>query len=225
MLKIAMPETLSRRRVKKDLVRAWFDTALNPLIRALRSEAELLRQRDFTWRTSDNRFASLVPVREHLMFDVHDNLDQFLSFFPEIKDLIVAHDQKLSTLRERVVAYASLLRSLPAFEELLARVIATENGQAPRTDSNEIAGYWTEYLVNSLPKLPAYYSTAELWNAHSAEVFKIRERDEVRPFWVGVEAARVEFSTAVDELIDALTAVRSQLSLDKGVPIVTSIAS
>jgi len=224
-----MPETLSRSRVKKDLVRAWFDTVLNPLIRALRTEADLLRQRDFTWRTSDNRFASLVPVREHLMFDVLDNLNQFLSFYRQIARLMDNHDRKLGVLRERVNTCVTLLRGLSAFQELISRAIASESAPADPSlaDHQErvLAAHCVENLVNSLHRLPAYYGTARLWNAHSDEFFKLLDRDDARPVWDGVGAARVEFSKAVEGLMDAVTAARSQLSLDKGVPIVTSLAS
>src|SRR5271166_1307215 len=109
-----MPPTTSE-FVKPGLVRAWFDTVLNPLIWSLRTEANLLDRGDFTLRTNVEDFGgkplfvSLVPVREHITTDARDNLDQFLTVYPEIKVTIDDHDQKLHVLYERVSAYYTAL--------------------------------------------------------------------------------------------------------------------
>lgn len=61
-------------------MRAWFDTVLNPLIRALTTEATVLAHGNLTWKTEVHRLASLVPVREHLVEEAHPNLDQILCY-------------------------------------------------------------------------------------------------------------------------------------------------
>lgn len=84
-----------KERVKPPLVRAWFDTVLNPLIGGLRMEAALLVQGDLTWRAHARRFASLVPVRSHVTAEAWDNLDQFVSIYPETAGRMEDHDRKL----------------------------------------------------------------------------------------------------------------------------------
>jgi len=99
-----MAEATSQHRVKPQLARAWFDTVINPLIWALRTETELVGRGDYTWRSHAGRMASLVAVRSHLMREAWDNLDQFLSFYPELKRAMDRHDENLQVLHEHVSA-------------------------------------------------------------------------------------------------------------------------
>src|SRR4051812_43766063 len=86
--------------VSPNIVRAWFDTVLNPLIHGLKIEADALSRGNLTWRFRTESPASLVPVRSLLMDVVQDNLEQFLSLHPEIVDPIEEHDVELARLVE-----------------------------------------------------------------------------------------------------------------------------
>src|ERR1022692_2120491 len=81
--------------VSPQIVRAWFDTVLNPLIRALTTEATVLAHRNLTWKTEVQHLASLVPVREHLVEEAQPNFEQMLSLHPEYNAPIAEHDRRL----------------------------------------------------------------------------------------------------------------------------------
>src|ERR1017187_7145516 len=80
--------------VSPQIVRAWFDTVLNPLIRALTTEATVLAHRNLTWKTEVQHLASLVPVREHLVEEAQPNFEQMLSLHPEYNASIAEHDRR-----------------------------------------------------------------------------------------------------------------------------------
>jgi thioredoxin-like negative regulator of GroEL len=201
-------------------VRAWFDTVLNPLIRALTTEAELLARGNLTWKTEVRRFASLVPVREHLMEEVHPNLDQMLSLHPEFNTPIAEHDRRLPPLAEACLRLQEALTERNALRAALDR-IDTIPPDAATFCRRAIA----EYIVNGARKLPDYYTLAAIWNQHREEFMAALEVPEVARVRQAVTEAAGAFETAVRELIDTLKAFRDELSLSSGVPIVERLTA
>src|SRR3954447_16288616 len=103
--------------VSPNIIRAWFDTVLNPLIHGLKMEADVLSRGNLTWRFRTESPASLVPVKSLLMDVVQDNLEQFLSLHPEFYDPIEKHDAELARLVE---SCRNLHRTLVASDEMRA---------------------------------------------------------------------------------------------------------
>ncbi len=52
-------------RVGPNIVRAWFDTVVNPLIRAMTVEQERLERKDWTWRFIPGGLEAIRSVRAH----------------------------------------------------------------------------------------------------------------------------------------------------------------
>jgi hypothetical protein len=217
---LPMPDISIKERVKPPLVRAWFDTVLNPLIGGLRMEADLLAQGDLTWRAHARRFASLVPVRSHLMAEVWDNLDQFVSIYPETASRMEDHDRKLQVLFERASEYYAALIRNATFREMSQRLADA----VPSLDQIEAAEVAAEYVFNGVTSLPNYYSTAQFWNAHSPEFLKFREHSDVRRLYESTNAAALDLKATVEQLSATLASLRGELSLEYGVPIVASVA-
>src|ERR1022692_1722289 len=86
--------------VSPQIVRAWFDTVLNPLIRALTTEATVLAHRNLTWKTEVQHLASLVPVREHLVEEAQPTCEQRVSLHPEYHACNAGHDRRRGPLAE-----------------------------------------------------------------------------------------------------------------------------
>src|SRR6202049_5157364 len=103
-----MPQT-QQREIRPSIIRAWFDTVLNPLIYGLREEASVLSRGDLTWRFRSRAPVSLVPVRSLIMDAVQDNLDQFLSLHPECAGPMQDHDTGLQLLIESCAELESRL--------------------------------------------------------------------------------------------------------------------
>ena len=225
-----MPQT-QQREVSPSIIRAWFDTVLNPLIYGLREEAGVLKRGDLTWRFESKRPVSLAPVRSLLMDAYQDNLDQFLSLHPECAGPMQEHDTALQLLVESCRELESALINSKEMQALFQHLTTPE--ALGGRDVAEIFGAvlpvnWlkalAEYIINNVERLPRYYSTAGFWNEHSGEFLKLRESPEVRPAWESTVSATTRFSQEVDRLLDLLKKVRNELSLSAGLPIVEHLA-
>jgi hypothetical protein len=221
-----MPST-QQKEVSPNIVRAWFDTVLNPLLYGLRTEAGVLRRGDLTWRFESRAPVSLVPVRSLLMDAVHDNLDQFLSLHPECVGPMQEHDNELQILVESCRELESKLIHSEEMQKLFQRLTTPEalgGRDVAVIFGATLSVNWlkvlAEYIINNVERLPHYYSTAAFWNEHSGEFLKLRESSEIRPAWETTLSAATRFSQEVDRLIDVLKRVRNELSLSAGVPIV-----
>jgi hypothetical protein len=217
--------TKEHRRISTLIVRAWFDTAVNPLIRGLNTEASLLAEGNLTWRFQSQELVSLVPVQ--LLVESNDNLDQFLTIYPECATLVRDHDKAHQKLSEGCRVLQTKLVQSTAMRTMFER--ATSPGQLP--DGTDIEGVFgafeagdyleivAEYIINDIQRLPSYFTTAIFWNMHSQEFLGLRESDEVRPFWRKVVEASESFSKAITQLTSALRQIRNDLSFSVGVPI------
>jgi hypothetical protein len=212
--------------VSPQIVRAWFDTVLNPLIRALTTEATVLAHRNLTWKTEVQHLASLVPVREHLVEEAQPNFEQMLSLHPEYNASIAEHDRRLAPLAEACRRLQEALIESKALREALDRIV--KERPSDKTVTEFLAGFEpgdhvrviAECVINDIQKLPGYYTTAAIWNRHRGEFMAALEAPEVFPSWQATTKATGAFETAVRELIDKLKAFRNELSLSTGVPIV-----
>lgn len=212
-----------------NIVRAWFDTVLNPLVRALRTEAAVLTSGNLTWRFEQRRLASLVPVRSHVPAEAWDNYDQFRALNPQCEQRIQDHDQRLQVLFTSCETLAAKLVESRTMRETFAEAV---EAMPPGTDVAAIFGAYTpdryleviaEYIINNVQRQPGYYSTASFWNDHRQEFLAVRESDEMRAFWEATVDASSRLSGAVGQLIGVLTELRNDLSLAAGVPIVEQL--
>jgi hypothetical protein len=200
---------------KPQIVRAWFDTVLNPLIRGLQSAVQLVHHGDFTWRSHASCMASVAAARSYIMTEHMDNLDQFLSFYPGLVPGMDLHDERVAALGKQVAAYYSDLVELPQLHELLRRVNAPDG----------MAEYVAEYVVNGLTLLPSYYGAASFWNAHQAEFIGLKDSPTLRHQWESLQRAKADFEQSATKLLASIKSVRGELSLEHDVPIVMGIAS
>jgi hypothetical protein len=225
-------ETHQTPKVGDRIVRAWFDTVLNPLLQGLATESSLLAEGNLTWRFQQHRFASLVPVRQHIFGEAWDNLDQFLSLNPDYVVLLEGHDRDLDALGVKCRALENRLSESEALLQLLDRVKSSIGDLHGYRDFREIFGaiepanyskLVAEYIINNTETLPSYYTTAEFWNRYHEQFLKVREVDENRPFWDAMKAEKDKFSATVDRLATALKTRRHELSISANVPIVERV--
>jgi hypothetical protein len=212
--------------VSPQIVRAWFDTVLNPLIQALTTEATVLAHGNLTWKVEAQRLASLVPVREHLVEEVQPNFEQILRSYPEFNAPIAEHDRRLAPLAEACRRLQEALIQSRELREAFNRVIsAIPPDKKPAEylgglDPQDQLGFIAENMINSVQKLPSYYITAPIWNQHRDEFVAVLKTAEVSRSWKATVEATAGLATAVHELTDKLKAFRNDLSMSAGVPIV-----
>jgi hypothetical protein len=220
------------RPVGPNIVRAWFDTVINPLLRGLRSERNLLDKENWTWRFEQRTLISLVPVRSFIAFETLDNLDQFLNLVtPANKKclpLMDLHDEQLENLCDICREFHRALISSKELQGLYKRI--SKDGTIPiepGRDFNSLFGAYrpdrhldvlAEDIVNGTGRLPEYYSTAPLWNLYREDFLGIRETADIRPHWEASRKAGRALNQTVLELTESLRRIREELSLQHDVP-------
>jgi hypothetical protein len=209
------------------MVRAWFDTVLTPLIHGLGMELGAMKMGNLTWRYRDCRLVSLVPVKSHLVADAWPNWEQLLELHPELVPPVEAHDRALEQLAAEVRKYFAAVVNNPTLLQLLSESIESA---MPSTEifgaipPEEYPCVVAEYIVNTIHRLPSYYSTAAFWNTHQEEFFALRELSDIGPSWRATEEAAKSFEAILDDLLTTLRRFRNTLSLDANVPIFESLA-
>src|SRR5690349_3994256 len=80
------------------IVRALFDTVINPLLRALPEEYELLEQRNWTWRFRPGSLELIRVIPECVDDITRDNLELFVALYPAAHKYFTSHDNGVERL-------------------------------------------------------------------------------------------------------------------------------
>ena len=215
-------------RIGPRIVRAWFDTVLNPLIEFVELELGLLDRRNWTFSFLARTLELIQPVRQRLY---NANLEQILQLNVELSANIETHDAAVETSRSSVAALYDALVSNREFVQLCDSLLAAENlvGLDVR-EAKEIFGAYpfsdrynliAQYVVNSTGELPPHYSTANFWNQNRKVLLQCLTRlPNVREhFASAVQVA--EHLVSVSRTLDSqLKKLRQELSLRYDVPII-----
>lgn len=212
-------------------VRAWFDTVMNPLLRALESEDELLRSRNWTWRFRPGALEMLRRTESYLDPEVRDNLEQIKEDYSAMKVAVDEHDrnveqlsrcceqlhkalvqsQDLKSTYERTTSSDSLSR--------LGAVLAELFGAYPQHDHLELLA---QYIVNNTGQLPSYYSPSRLWNTYHDEFLDLLDRPGIRPQHEMTVETGEALRRSAERLRNELRTTRHRLSREHDVPYVSS---
>ncbi len=219
--------TAKGHKIGPRIVRAWFDTVINPLLRALETEQRLLKERNWTWRFRPADLELIHPVRVHLEVDARDNLDQCLEFFPNLGMGIEEHDTAVSHLLENCKTLQQTIQENPALREKYEAVTSPEALGKLGVTVNDLFGAYppadhlavlAQYIVNNSSELPDYFAPARLWNQHRDAFMAIAEDSSIRPYRDAVDQAGTAALRTVERLTAILRQRRQELSLEHDVP-------
>jgi len=216
-----------------NIVRAWFDTVFLYALRGLDSERDFLTKRNWTFRFHTRTLEYLGPLAEHLPVAARENLEQFVSFFPQIGTKISGHDICEHQLEVNCRAYLAALLEFEDFQKTfqsvaseaphaLGRDFSSHFGASPEADFMAILA---EYLINNIEGLPSAYSTAELWNRYRLRFLPVVSGPGLAPFREATERSGRAMLDVVEELTSLFKDARSELSLRFDVPYVSEINS
>jgi len=212
------------------IVRAWFDTLINPLIAALESEMRVLGQRDFTWRFRPAGFELVRKVEQHLDSLYRANLDQFLAIYRSLAAQFQDHDNRVERLRLHVGELHALISRNEEFLRVLEASLSFESlqtigvrsidevfGAYPKEDGIQLIA---QYLVNNTAHLPAHHSTAKFWNLRRAEFREILSKHGIVDKYESVLCQADELGGFDSALVETLKDLRLSLSLRVDQPFV-----
>jgi hypothetical protein len=213
-----------------NIVRAWFDTVIQPALHGLETEQSFLARKNWTFRFHPPSLEFIGPLREHLPSRAVENLDQFLSFFPAIGSSVGQHDRLVEALLAECRAFHAALAMSPRMREVYRRIAEDAPAKLGKDISRHFGAYsketdfigvLAELLVNNTPEqLPPHYSTAELWSRYRDWLTPIVQDGDPANHRQRAQRAGTKLLKAVNTLRDELRGTRSQLSLDFDVPYV-----
>lgn len=216
-------------KVGPRIIRSWFDTVINPILADLKHEERLLVLRNWTWRVPPGHLESLRPVEESPWQVSVDNLEQLITFYPNVEDLIERHDAEVSELED---ACRALHTSL-AVREPVKDAYAKAKGDNSLTDQGtpingvlrgpeeQDLDLLAQYIVNTADELPHYYVYSPVWNKYKSEFLSSLEDPAVRPLREATVQAGEKLLRTVNDLTALLKQIRARLSLQFDVPFVT----
>jgi hypothetical protein len=214
--------------VGPNIVKAWFESAINPLLIGLENEAALLRSGTYTWRAHSRQMLAILPVRSHVPYGTWANLDQFLSFYHEIAEMCRAHDLAVAELAKACGQVYDSLIANHDFKNLVRTACQSDRVDFPpgqtraifvqTHDLSNIEGWIAEYVVNSSGPLGNQYVVAPLWNAFREEFLAYRQQQPTCAIWDDVERIRQDLLEIVDQLVSSLQNTRNSLSIQFDVP-------
>jgi hypothetical protein len=210
-----------------NIVRAWFDTVINPLLDAFELERGLLQKKNWTWQFQAGGLESIRHVTGHIALEARPNLELFSQMNPEIAVLLEKHDKAVDKLSQSCAELQTALQNSSRLRELylkftsqkslatMHRTLADLFGAYPQSQHLSLLA---QYIVNNTPDLPDYYYTAPLWNKYRRIFLALLSSPSVRSRSNAVNAAGAELLRYVNRLILLLRTKRLRLSLKYDVP-------
>jgi len=217
-------------KVGPRIVRAWFDTVINPLLSSLRVEKEYLVKRDWTWQFKPERLESARPI--YSMVSVEDNLEQFLEFYPHLNKTINDYEDKRENLFINCKKLHQVLTASPEFLEVFQKATTKEFISEFNMGSlSNIFGAYSskyypdvlaQYIVNHTDNLSSHYSTWRLWEKSKNEFLAVLDSNGVSIQHKKTNRAGQALLSTVEQLIKQLKEIREELSLGHDMPYVSA---
>jgi hypothetical protein len=228
----------ARRSAKRpygpNIVRAWFDTVFHYVLSGLETEKGFLRQRNWTFRHHNRTLEYIAPISKYVPTAAVENLEQFVSFFPDAGVLINRHDICVERLQGRCAAYADGIVRNSDFLAVF-KLVARESPKVLKRNFSENFGAYSteesfkkilaEHLVNNIDSLFSYYATAALWKHYGQTFARAVAGRKLSPLREAADDAGRDLIEACDELTAEMKRVRSELSLAFDVPFVAELTS
>jgi len=210
-----MPRTAMNRKLpgNKGLANVWIDTVLNPILRGLIKESELMKW-SFTWRHIDKRFEHLFPVNELVGGYYWPNCEQLLGHFAEFKAIAGSYDNSLEEFGRTCSSAFDVLTKDQAFRGLVKTAVAGH----PDADETALR-YFADYTINFVKELPTYYTYHNVWNDNTERFLELQSRaDGVGAALRSVEKQGRAFAEVLEKFLASCDRLRNQLADKFGLP-------
>jgi len=214
--------------VGPNIVRAWFDTAINPLLLGLENEHSVLTKHTFTWREHNGQMITIRSVWGHVPYTKWANFEQFLSFYGDIAGLCKAHDIRVVELAQACQRVFEALFSSTEFRDFVAEacespLLKLNPGQtkemfAKVCESDQDIRWLVQNVVNGTELVGRGNEMAPIWDPFREAFLSFRRKEPIRGLWEEADRQGQQLLEIVEELISALKDARNSLSLKFDVP-------
>lgn len=228
----------------REIVCAWRDHAINPLLSLLGNEKAYLEQRRWEWDRTGRR--GLGPNISYISDSkTHSaNQEQFLESYPKIREAMETHDEaaravsvccdllfktikeseRLFDVYQQAVSSQSLqelrakhpydLQHAESDEELMRKLF-----NSPENREGHLATFAAD-IMNKLGEIsPHHRTSAPLWNTYREQFLEVLHCWPVSERRAQADAAREDLLGRVETLITLLKRERSELAKQHGIPV------
>jgi hypothetical protein len=223
------------------VARTWLDRVIRPALSALANEREMVERGRWSWEVARNSIPGAYPFQPPYRF-TNANDEQFLEFYPEIRDLLRSHDEALSNLERALKDLPDWLLGGAGFEAVYDKATSPGSLAALRDLSPPEAGKFgtdtelgtalfghparerhyqiiADLLINATEPAADRKLLSQFWKQHgrffTSTVSQFATYKQLLP---QAEARFAEFSSVVERLHGALTEKRRDLATRHGEP-------
>jgi hypothetical protein len=238
-------ETLWRREryPTGKVVRAWFDTVINPLIDILENERNTIGEKTWAWNRHYRKIEGL-----RLLSSISVNLEQFLMSYSQARDLLNSHDAAVLRLIDRESEYHEAIRSSAELKavydevtqpEMIRKMVEAYPHTFPGAHTDEqnlrsVLGPDEEHLATlseavvnerGMATLGGGWMPAPFWNMHRETLIDVVRGERFLDYRRKVELAWAELVSVIESAMQCLKDIRQQLAIRHGEPYESETAS
>lgn len=219
----------SQVRFGKNIVTAWFETVINPVLNGLSVELDYLNKKNWTWQAVPGRLESIRPIDQMVPAGYQPNLRQFEKYHSIIKESIGFHDEAVAVLfvvcknLARVILDSRVLK--PILDELTTDAALAELGKTKDDlffgggiDEDQKQEWIAQEIINGTTSLPSYIGHSPLWNKHRDRFLEALNHPEIHEAYGLAEHAGEDLLKKAGRLSELLTEARDDLSIQNDVP-------
>lgn len=225
------------------VVRAWFDTVINPLIDILENERKTIGEKTWAWNRHYRKIEGL-----RLLSSISINLEQFLVSYSQARDLLNSHDAAVLSLIDRVSEYHEAIRSSAELKavydevtqpEMIRKMVEAYPHTFPGAHTDEqnlrsVLGPDEEHLATlseavvnerGMATLGGGWMPAPFWNMHRETLIDVVRGERFLDYRRKVELAWAELVSVIEPATQCLKDIRQQLAIRHGEPYESETAS
>jgi hypothetical protein len=218
----------SYQNLHPNLIRTWFDTVLNPIIRELKTELYCINNGNITWRFFRSYFEYLKPMHTMINYKFNDNFEQCIIYIDGLLEIINTHDDALEKLRNVSNNLYSAIINSPQLSDTYNKNLDFYLKKHPDIDdqfekelrSDNTLRFIAEYIINNREELDSAYILSPFWNEYSKDFisvlndknFSVEKRNFTKVFQ--------KFKDIVGVSLNEIKRIRDILSIRYGEPLV-----
>lgn len=219
---------MKTKKASKEIVRAWFDTILNPIYDGLFEVKIKLDRTDYNWYWVYKDFFEIKSMGEFYNYRYYPNYEQIAFIeFPELITLSCDYDQKRSEFNK---ACNNLYNKLVASQELKALQIKIVNEYAEKEliKENEVSymlndesiNWIAGYLINQKTNLDYSNIYHLIWKNEFNKFYDIIKSENLSPSFEDMKKSLLEFQQKTNDILITIKNKNMEISQKYGVPIV-----
>src|SRR2546421_8816383 len=215
-------------KVGPNIVRAWFDTVINPLLRVLEIEKKYLEEKDWTWRSNPERLEVVRPIQEIIGYEAMANLEQIFEFYPDVEKLTQEHEEKREELLTACKKLHQVIRESPKLKKMYDEATSEDSlSKLEINNSRDIfpdgperrkMDFLTEYIVNNGGEFSSYIMAPFFWREYRDDFLTILDNPSIRDQNEKALKAGESLLETVEGFVSLLKELRRKLSSEYDVP-------